>query len=229
MDDYADAAVLRTGSGVALTVRQAGSGDPVLLLHGSGGPGTVSLLVDHLAEDRRVLAPIHPGWGGTLPPENPSGVAGLARTYLDLLSRQELRGVTVAGVSFGGWVAAEMVAADREHRVGRLVLIDALGPQIPGHRLATPTTLPPANLAALQSYTAGALEDPTLLERLSALTIPTLVMWGENDPVIDVEFGRSYASALPGARFEVVPGAGHVPMRDAPSATFAILDAFLQR
>jgi hypothetical protein len=71
MDNHADAAVLRTGSGVALTVRRAGSGDPVLLLHGSGGPDTVSLLVSHLAEDHRVLAPIHPGWGGTLAPENP--------------------------------------------------------------------------------------------------------------------------------------------------------------
>jgi pimeloyl-ACP methyl ester carboxylesterase len=46
--------------------------------------------------------------------------------------------------------------------------------------------------------------------------------------VINVDFGRRYASALRGARFEMIPGAGHVPMRDAPSATFAILDAFLQ-
>ncbi|NMO49873.1 alpha/beta fold hydrolase [Actinoplanes sp. TBRC 11911] len=228
MNDYADASVLRTGSGTDLTVRQAGSGDPVLLLHGSGGPDTVSLLLTHFGADHRVLAPIHPGWAGTPLPGQPGGVAGLAATYLDLLESQGLTGVTVAGVSFGGWVAAEMAAADQSHRVGRLVLIDSLGPRIPGHHIATPATLPPASLTALQAYTGGVYDDPTLLDRLQPLTTPTLLVWGENDPAINVDFGRRYAAALPGARFEVIPGAGHVPMRDAPEATFAVLDGFLK-
>lgn len=222
MNDY------ETLSGTALTVRQAGSGDPILVLHGSGGPDTVTSLVTHLAETHRVLAPIHPGWGGTSLPDTPGGVAGLATTYLDLLESQALTRVTVAGVSFGGWIAAEMAAADHTHRIARLVLIDALGPQIPGHPIATPTTLPPANLAALQAYTEGKLDDPTLLDRLRPLTIPAFLLWGENDPVINVDFGRRYTEALPTARFEVIPGAGHVPMRDAPEATFAALDGFLK-
>jgi hypothetical protein len=54
---------------VELTVEERGDGQPFLLLHGGAGPQSVAAFAQLLAEkDRnRVLAPIHPGFGGTPP------------------------------------------------------------------------------------------------------------------------------------------------------------------
>lgn len=47
-------------------------------------------------------------------------------------------------------------------------------------------------------------------------TIPTLLVWGQRDPVLPVEHARAAADALPGARLEVVARAGHLPHRSCP-------------
>ncbi|GAA3232343.1 alpha/beta fold hydrolase [Dactylosporangium siamense] len=217
-------------------VREAGHGSPVLLLHGAAGPDSVDTLFTHLAGGHRVIAPVHPGFGDTTRPDDLDSVAKLARLYLDLLASLDVTGATVVGVSFGGWVAAELATIDQWGRVARLVLIDAIGPHIPGHPIRPPSGPPPttgpggpprAGMAALTAYTGPDLHDPTLLDRIRELDLPALLIWGEHDPVISPDFGRAYAAAFPDARFELIPGGGHLPMREAPEQTFAALDAFL--
>ena len=46
-------------------ISEPGTGRPVLLLHGGGGPFTTALLAEHLAETTHVIAPTHPGFNGT--------------------------------------------------------------------------------------------------------------------------------------------------------------------
>ncbi|WP_320068686.1 alpha/beta hydrolase [Micromonospora sp. RTGN7] len=242
MTAYPTSTVLQPRPGLALTAREAGHGHPVLLLHGAAGPDSMNSLLGHLADRHHVLAPTHPGWDGTVRPDDLDSVTGLAATYLDLLSQQELSRVTVIGVSFGGWIAAEMAVSDSTKRIGRLVLVDSVGPQVPGHAPTMPSGPPPSaqpaadaprqgpppgNMAAFRAYTSDGLEDPTLLDRFQTLAIPALLVWGENDPVVTAEFGRLYADAIPGARFTLIPGGGHLPMREAPEATFAAVDEFL--
>lgn len=55
-------------------------------------------------------------------------------------------------------------------------------------------------------------------ERLSLLTAPSLVLWGDKDPYIDTDLARDYAKALPNSRLEVLPDAGHWPWLDRPDA-----------
>jgi pimeloyl-ACP methyl ester carboxylesterase len=50
---------------------------------------------------------------------------------------------------------------------------------------------------------------------LTAL-MPTLIVWGDRDPMIPVEHGRSAHRAMPGSRLEIFAGAGHLPHRDEP-------------
>jgi len=50
---------------------------------------------------------------------------------------------------------------------------------------------------------------------LTAL-MPTLIVWGDRDPMIPVEHGHSAHRAMPGSRLEIFPGAGHLPHRDQP-------------
>jgi pimeloyl-ACP methyl ester carboxylesterase len=44
---------------------------------------------------------------------------------------------------------------------------------------------------------------------LSALRIPTLLLWGDADPISPVEAGRRLAAVLPQAELHVIPGGGH--------------------
>jgi pimeloyl-ACP methyl ester carboxylesterase len=82
-----------------------------------------------------------------------------------------------------------------------------------------------AATALFSSRTYGC--DPTLLARLKGISVPTLVIWGESDRVVTREYGRAYAAAIPGARFEIVAEAGHLPWIEQPEETFRLLDRFV--
>src|SRR6266849_6376066 len=113
---------------VEVTVAEKGEGHPILLLHGGGGPLTVSGFADLLAAQRpaRVITPTHPGFGGTPRPDSLATVPGLAALYVALLANLGLRDVTVIGNSIGGWIAAEMALVDTI-RISSFVLVDAVG------------------------------------------------------------------------------------------------------
>jgi pimeloyl-ACP methyl ester carboxylesterase len=211
-----------------------GGGDrAVLVLHGGAGPRSVTSIVEHFAPRARVLAPTHPGWSGTPRPAAFTGVDDLALAYLDLLDDEDLADVVVVGSSFGGWVAAELAVRDRGRRLGRLVLLDAIGPEIAGQPVRLPQPPPgapgpdPADLAAMRSYAGPDLADPKLLRRLARVRLPALLIWGEDDVVVPPAFGKAYAAAFADARFEVVAGAGHLPALQAPERTFDLIDEFL--
>jgi pimeloyl-ACP methyl ester carboxylesterase len=71
------------------------------------------------------------------------------------------------------------------------------------------------NRATLQVY-APQMTDPTLAGRLARITVPVLVISGESDRIVDPEYGRTYAAAIPGAKFEMLKGTGHVPQIETP-------------
>jgi pimeloyl-ACP methyl ester carboxylesterase len=55
-----------------------------------------------------------------------------------------------------------------------------------------------------------------ILDEARGIAVPTLVLCGSEDTVTPVESCRRIAAAIPGARFEVVPGPGHVLYIEAP-------------
>lgn len=59
--------------------------------------------------------------------------------------------------------------------------------------------------------------NPLLMRWLHRIGIPTLVLWGEQDGIVSADYGRAYAAAIPGARFELVKGAAHHPHVERPS------------
>ncbi len=67
----------------------------------------------------------------------------------------------------------------------------------------------------------------TLRERLPAIGAPTLVLWGEKDPVVPVRDAEVFASQIPGARKVVWPDTGHVAMFERAFEFNALLDEFL--
>jgi len=122
---------------VGIAVSDYGDGRPFLLLHGGGGPDTVTGFGELFAKSRdvRVIVPTHPGFGGTARPEKLTSVPGLAALYVALLDQLGLEDVTVIGNSIGGWIVAEM-ALLASPRVSGAILVDAVGIEVPGHPVA---------------------------------------------------------------------------------------------
>jgi len=60
-----------------------------------------------------------------------------------------------------------------------------------------------------------------------AAGLPTLLVWGERDPVIPVDHAHGAHAAMPGSRLELFPDAGHFPHMEEPERFAAVLEAFL--
>jgi pimeloyl-ACP methyl ester carboxylesterase len=194
----------------------------------------------------RVLTPIHPGFGGTSRPDRLNSVAQLAALYLGLLDDLGIDDVTVIGNSVGGWIAAEMALMDSPRISGIVLLdavgieveghpvADVSGLSVPEIQALsfhdpTPFRVDPAGIpdaqkaimaangAALAVYAGTpAMADPTLLGRLRGIVVPTLVLWGESDRIVEASYGHAYADAIHRARFEVLPATGHMPQMETP-------------
>jgi pimeloyl-ACP methyl ester carboxylesterase len=237
---------------VEITVQDRDRTRPFLLLHGGGGAGTMAGFADLLAErtHSRVLLPTHPGFGGTPKAEGLAGVADLARAYLAMLERFDLTDVTVVGNSFGGWLAAE-IGLQGSPRVSGAVIIDGIGIEVEGHPMtdvrglsaaqiqtysfhdpskapAPPIaggTGPSPDVRALIGYAGPTMADPTLLERLGDLDLPVHVLWGESDRIVDPDYGKAFAAAIPRSRFTLLPRSGHLPQVETPEELLgALLD-----
>ena len=60
-----------------------------------------------------------------------------------------------------------------------------------------------------------------------ASAMPTLIVWGERDPLIPVSHGHDAHEKIQGSRLEIFPGAGHFPYRDDPQRFAATLLEFI--
>jgi pimeloyl-ACP methyl ester carboxylesterase len=120
-----------TVSGVRLEVEEKGQGRPLLFLHAGEGLQANRPWFDLLAQHHHVIAPHHPGFGGSALPDWLGTVDDLAYLYLDLAAELKLEKAVLAGASFGGWIAAEMAVRNTARFAG-LLLADPLGIKVGG-------------------------------------------------------------------------------------------------
>jgi pimeloyl-ACP methyl ester carboxylesterase len=120
-----------TVSGVTLEIEDRGRGRPLLFLHPGEGLQPGHPWLDTLARSFRVIAPHHPGFGGSALPDWIGSVDDLAYLYLDLAAALDLTDALLVGACFGGWIAAEMAVRDTRLFAG-LVLADPLGIKLGG-------------------------------------------------------------------------------------------------
>ncbi|MBA3946430.1 MAG: alpha/beta fold hydrolase [Herpetosiphonaceae bacterium] len=139
---------------LALTIAEAGTGRPVLILHGGGGPFTVATIAAHLADTMHTITPTHPGWNGTARPAWVTGVEDLALAYLAYLEDNNLRDVLVIGSSLGGWIGSEMALRDGAGLITGLILIDAGGINVAGESIRDVFALDARGLAEYSFHDA---------------------------------------------------------------------------
>ncbi|WP_250030273.1 alpha/beta fold hydrolase [Paractinoplanes maris] len=78
--------------------------------------------------------------------------------------------------------------------------------------------------AGVRRQYAAIVASPDRTAALASVTVPTLVIHGEDDPLINVSGGRATAAAVPGAELLVIPGMGH----DLPQPLWpTIIDAIV--
>jgi pimeloyl-ACP methyl ester carboxylesterase len=224
--------------------RAAGSGPPVLLVHGLGGsPRWWSRTTHALAEGHRVILPELPGFGFGLGAA-PFSLAEAPDVLRGLMDRLGIARARLVGHSLGA-LACAGVAARAPGRAERLVLIAppvrCAGAGLLGNALPLARTLLGLPLSAAPTVATDiASRSPLALLRaagellvgehaaeLARVLVPTLLLWGSRDVLVPASGASELAAAMPRCRLRVIPGAGHVPMLDRPDDLARELENFL--
>jgi len=198
-----------------------------------------------LAARYSVHVPELAGFGSSRPAMRVPEIGTMADLVRDWLTAQELERVHLVGHSMGGQIALHF-SASHTGRVDRLVLADAAGvPRpisaphlarflaelVPPRAWGSLRFLPTLATDALRAGPLGLLRSTRRLladdvrPLLSRIQAPTLVLWGELDPLTPLWQGRIIAGGIPGAQLHVIRGAAHNPMIDRPAEfNTALLD-----
>ena len=84
--------------------------------------------------------------------------------------------------------------------------------------------------AALELYRSGDFEKLARYDgKLAELGVPTLVLWGENDPYARLGAARRFHEEIPGSELKVLEGAGHFIFDERPDEAAAAVASFLER
>lgn len=253
----------------------AGSGPPIVLVHGLGGQirHFSHSLIDKLTDDFRVIAIDRSGSGYS---SRSSGADARldrqAKVVARVIEALALDRPTVVGHSLGGAVALRL-AADRPELVGALALVAPLTQPVdtppdvfkalaiesaPARRLvawtiATPASVlrgkktlavvfgpeevpadwatagggylglrPSAFLNASDDLRALREDMPMLMQRYASISVPTGILYGRQDGLLDAELHSKVAQQLPNAELELVDG-GHMLPITQPDETTAFI------
>lgn len=176
----------------------------VLLLHGARfdgetwrGLGTLALLAERGV---RVVAVDLPGFGQS--EASPLAESEQLAALLPLLEREV------------GLVRPVVVAPSRSGRVVFPFLAAGTSETPIADRIAGLVAVAPVGIPQFEST-------------LGDLRLPTLIVWGSEDPVVPIELGRRMHALVTGSRLEVLEGAGHASHLERPDAFHAALIAFL--
>lgn len=168
--------------GIETSYLEAGSGPPVIMLHGSGpgvsGTANWQYNIAPLAKKFHVLAPDIVGFGAT---ERPDDIVYSLRSWTDhvwaFLDAHGIDRTAIVGNSLGGRIALQM-ATDRPDRISRMVLMGS-----PGVGMSLTE-----GLRALRAYEPSHIAMEALLRNYFAVD-PTLI----TDELVAIRYEASVA------------------------------------
>jgi pimeloyl-ACP methyl ester carboxylesterase len=233
-----------TVNGRTIVVNLAGEGEPVVLWHGAG-TFTGWDWIKPLADGYRLIAPVHPGYGESEDDPQITSIQDYVMTYLDLFDQLGLETFSLVGHSLGGWMAATFASqhARRLRKLVLVSPAGLRVPEAPTADLfrILPAELLPMLVADMRFF-AGKLPDqptidmivgqfremtstarvawernydPKLPRYLHRITVPTLLLWGEQDRIVPAEQAPVWAKSLPNAAIRTVPGTGHLVLEES--------------
>jgi pimeloyl-ACP methyl ester carboxylesterase len=150
--------------GVSVQIVEAGHGAPLVYFHGAGTMTGFDDLLP-LSKTRRLIVPVHPGFGGSDDDIRIDSVLDYVIHYAALFDQLGLaEPVDLVGHSLGGWIAS-MFAVLKGHRVRRLALACPAGLRVPAHPTADLFTIPADKLGAYL------VASPEILARMASVNV----------------------------------------------------------
>ena len=234
-------------AGTKMHMTRGGSGPTVLVLHHDIGSPDSLPFYDSLAGKFDVLIPHHPGWGKSERPQWLRHPRDIAAMHTWLLGELGVKNVSVVGLGFGGWIAAEMSSQSPE-TFRKLVLVAPMGVKPPEGYIADQAIVSyidypragfhdQANFAKVYGdISVDQLEQwdvcremcfrtawkpymysQTLPHLLGGVRSPALVVWGDDDQIVPIGAGHVYTKALRNATMTTVAGCGHFAEMEKPA------------
>lgn len=71
------------------------------------------------------------------------------------------------------------------------------------------------------------IPDRGLHKRLHRISVPTLIVWGEEDKLVPAVYAEEFRSRIADSQVEIVPKSGHIPQVEQTEATYTAVSAFL--
>jgi pimeloyl-ACP methyl ester carboxylesterase len=240
-----------TVDGVKTVVHSAGSGEPVVFFHGAGTIDGFDF-AEPWTEKFRVIVPYHPGFGESGDDATFTSLHDYVMHYLELFDVLKLDTFKLVGLSLGGYLAAKFCSehGQRVKKLALIApagLIDPKHPpldilmvpgdQIPGlltsdfevikRRLPEKPDLDFAGDRYRESGTVARLlwehpVDPKFMRYLHRIKMPTLIVWGDEDKILPVQYTDIWRKHVPHADIKVFKGAGHLVHLEKPEAADAI-------
>jgi pimeloyl-ACP methyl ester carboxylesterase len=222
---------------VRLNTVRAGSGSPIVFIHGLGTSTDTWTECMRLLGDRHTVVAVDLlGHGGSPVPDDPAEYTrdktldDLDELVADLTDACGERPVLV-GHSLGGYLALAHAATRPDATRGIVVLNTGPGYRDPdkreqwnertrrnAHRFGIPEQATNLNLQ----------EDSVVMDRLAEMTTPTLVLAGGDDRAEYTGAGQYLERKMPAARFVLVDGGGHSMHEDTHAAEVAdIIEGFV--
>jgi pimeloyl-ACP methyl ester carboxylesterase len=236
----------------------SGSGKLVVLLHGWGDNGAgLEVIQTSLSRTYQVLSLDLPGFGGTQPPKTVWDLDNYARFVAATLTKLKLADpYALIGHSNGGAIAIRGLSLGLL-KPQKLILIAAAGIRTGASlkRLLLKIIAKTGNLATIwmpERYRRNLRESlygvagsdmlvaPELQETFkksvrqdvqadaASITIPTLLIFGENDRAVPVRDGHTYKALIVGSVLEIVSDAGHFVHLDQTDKTNRLIQEFLK-
>jgi pimeloyl-ACP methyl ester carboxylesterase len=201
--------------GLRVAYERAGTGPPLVLLHGYVGDGPTSWRrqLDGLSDEFTVVAWDAPGAGGSSDPPESFGMAGYADCLPPEEAERRLRQARVlADLSpeeFVGTLLPTMFSAATPPET-----VDGFG--------ASMLAFHPAGFRAMARASAENLRDV-----LPRIAVPTLLVYGDEDVRAPLAVAEDLHAGIAGSTLVVLPDAGHVCNAEAPEAFNRAVRTFL--
>ena len=234
--------------GLLLSYEQIGNGPDLVILHGWGRSGAEWCdVAAKYASTHRVTILDLPGFGGSEIGYEAYDIYGYSEIVGHALGKLDIEHCVMLGHSLGGRIAT-ILASKYPKFVEELILVDSsgvekkspfvqfkrflvtIGKMIGLHRILPRSV---KNILASSDYTQASpamrktfanIVDADLTHLFPTITSPTLVIWGNKDAVLSVQYTKIYRKLVPDCTVHIVYDVGHSPHLEDFAQFTSVLD-----
>lgn len=236
---------------------EEGEGEPLLLLHGLFGAMSNFLgIIEHFKHTHKVVVPILPLFELDI---LHTSVGGLEKYLNKFIELRDYKNIHLLGNSLGGHVALVHVLKSQERVKSLILtgssglFENGMGDTYPKRgdyeyiRKKTEMTFYDPNTATKElvdevyqivnermktlkviALARSAIKN-NLGDELRKITLPTLLVWGNNDSITPPFVGREFNKLIPNSELHFIDHCGHAPMMEVPGEFNIILEQFLKK